>query len=69
MAQSDDGNLLNALQVLPNAHLVIANELKDMAACYEPYEHFSSLPETTRKIWAIAADMLAEIGGKANEQG
>ncbi len=68
MAQSDDGNLLNALYALPNGHLIIANELQDMAIFREPYEHFIDVPDDARSAWRRAAEILRAIGDQSEGQ-
>lgn len=67
MAQSDNGNLFKALDVLPNAHLILANELQDMALCHEPYEHFSDVAKDVRQLWSHAAEILKTIGDQSEE--
>ncbi len=65
MAQSDDGNLVKALHLLSNGHLIIANELQDMAIAHEPYEHFISVSEDTRRTWRQASEILKAIGDRS----
>lgn len=65
MAQSDDGHLLKSLYVLPNSHLIVANELHDMAIFHDPYEHFIETPDDVRCIWRQAAEILKAIGDQS----
>ncbi len=65
MAQHCDGNLLKALYSLANGHLIVANELQDMAIFHEPYEHYQDVAEETRRVWRKAAEILKAIGDQS----